>query len=653
MKAVAMRRLCTGMMAGALLLATGCVEDAPPKQTPTGRVEMTGTATGGITAGPGESVYEVSARGTAGRLRTSASSVPSLQYAVSLTDLAGPYALSALVQDENQAVRVYTVATSQGRANLTPLTSLLVAQLYGQDPAAAFQGFGPAGSTDATRITSANLAGAQARLTAFVQEELGIDIPATTGDFVTAPFVPVAGDPMYDAIAAVFGRLAELDITPEQFTASVAQASRLCLTESADITIADGTTPFCPQTKSATAADDDADRFDYVYVDRHGNTLTVTVDGDSVLSVRYDHEAGVAYACENTACGAISLDEMTGDLTRPMHFGNLVLYGDGGNARIDGTLTGAIPGVTLPVLPCDDNRFFVVSTDRSVVAACVDPDQYGFGIGAYLGDFLGLAPSRVRYEYALNDGSDPTRPKVSVVTDANDAVLAVQFVDFEPDEYSPRRIYGCRLAACNGITLGEVTENADLLYPPIQIRTITFQDTVLTGHDEDGVDTGDSVSLTASLNTAYYDWVTGGHIMPIEFPPDGSCGSGNLPVAGNADGTTFDLCLTPDGPALEQPSGDVLLTAGRFDTDSLRVLLRGEQIVQATVSIRNQPLGFICNGAADCAGITVSAPDSDGLRTLQFDGAVLYEALLDRIAGTRSLRLEGGPVTFDALVPAP
>lgn len=640
-------------MAGALLLVTGCVEDAPPKQTPADRNEMTGIATGGVTAGPGESVYEASVRGTTGRLRTSSSSARSSQYAVSLTDLTGPYALSALVMDVNQGVRVYGVATARGRANLTPLTTLLVAQLYGQDPAAVFQGFGPGGSTDAARITTAGLAEAQGRLTAFIQEELEIAIPAAAGNFVTAPFSPVAGDPMYDSITAIFDRLEDLRITPEQFTSSVAQASRLCLTEHVTIADAGTTLEFCPKAKSATPADDDEDRLDYEYVDRHGNTLTVAVDGDTVLSARYDDEAGSAYLCEGAACAAIALDEAAGDLTRPMHFGNLALTGASGSVNINGTLTGPIPGVALPVLPCDTNRFFVVLPDRSVVAACVDPDQYGFGIGAYLGDFQGVGPSRVQYQYGVPDYIDPTRPKVTVVTDANDAVLAVQFVDFEPDTYTPRRIYGCRLETCNGITLGDVTENVDVLGAPILIRTVAFQNTLLAGYDEEGNETGDRVELIASLNTAYFDWVANGYMDPIEFPPPGICGSGDVAIAGDADGTAFDLCLTSTGSAFELPNRDILLAAGDSGTDSLRLLLRDGAIAQATVSIRNQRLDFICNGGSGCDGITVSAPGDDGRRTLQFDSPILYEALLDRITGTRSMSLDGGSVTFDAQVPGP
>src|SRR5688500_18582278 len=80
----ATRNALTCAMAGALLLVAGCVEDAPRKQTSADRNEMTGIATGGVTAGPGESVFEASVRGTAGRLRTSSSSAPSSQYAVSL-----------------------------------------------------------------------------------------------------------------------------------------------------------------------------------------------------------------------------------------------------------------------------------------------------------------------------------------------------------------------------------------------------------------------------------------------------------------------------------------------------------------------------------------------------------------------------------------
>lgn len=648
-----MRTLITSTLAGALLLASGCVEDKPPRQTTTPRVEMTGTVTAGFAMSPAAAVVEASARGSVGRLRTAFTSRSSLQYAVSLVDLDPPYALTALVQDGDSGARGYTVAVTQGTANITPLTTLLVAQLYGQDPATVFQGFTPGGGAEPARVSTASLQEAQARLRAFVQEELDLVIPATVGDFVTASFQPVAGDTMYDSITSLLARLEELDLTLPEFTTTVAQAARQCITERVQVTGAGAAAEFCPASKSATPADDDADLISYVFTDRHGNELGVLVDGDAVLSARFAAVGAPEYLCAGAQCTAITLGAPAGDLTRPISFGNLVLSGDAGTLTVNGSLTGAIPGVVLPVLPCDSNRFFVVLEDRSVVASCVDPDQYGFGIGAYLGDFQGAAPSRVQFHYGALEENDATRPQVSLVTDANDAVLAVRFVDYEPGTYTPRREFVCRLDACNGVSLGDVTENSDALGVPILIRTVTFQNTVLTGVDEDGNPTGGSVELIAALNTAWLDWVEHGFVEPIVFPSAGSCAPGAVEVGASADGTDAALCLTQTGSALALANGDVQLVAGDSSTDRLQVLLRGGEIVHATASFSNRPLVFICNGSSDCDGIAISPPDGDGRRTLQFDSAILYESLIGRLAGTRSLSLGGGPVTFDAEIPWP
>jgi hypothetical protein len=49
----------------------------------------------------------------------------------------------------------------------------------------------------------------------------------------------------------------------------------------------------------------------------------------------------------------------------------------------------------------------------------------------------------------------------------------------------------------------------------------------------------------------------------------------------------------------------------------------------------------------------IPPPDGDGRRTLQFDNAIVYESLIGRLSGTRSLSIAGGPVTFDAEIPWP
>ncbi|MEJ0098452.1 MAG: hypothetical protein WDO12_01360 [Pseudomonadota bacterium] len=633
-----------------MLILAGCGENAPPDQSPLPRVEMTGIATGGPATGANEFVPEVSAKGSAGRPRTALNGNGSRSYAVSLTDLTGPYALTARVQGADGDAREYSVALAQGFANITPLTTLLVAQLYGQDPAAMFQTFGPGGA-DPARITAANLQQARSKLVMYLHDELAIDVPENLGDFISSPFQAAAGDPMFDTITALSTRLDSLDSSLPELAGQVAQAARLCLVEQVTVTSGSTSSDFCPQSKSATPADEDSTHLDYLFTDRHGNTLAVTVDGDTVTSATYE-AAGKSYGCAGSACHAITLDATAADLTRPMHFNNLGLTGTSGVVQINGLLTGAIPGVVLPVLPCDANNYFMVFADRSVVGICANPDIYGLGMTALLGNQQGVAPSRVQYDFDSLD-ANPNRPRLSVLTDANDALLALQFIDYDEDTYTPRRTFACKLADCNGVTLGPVTVNTDILGsdPPILIRTITLQNTALKGYDQDGNETGETATLTASLNTADFDWVAAFFNPPIEYPPAGSCPSQYQTIVATADSTDVELCLTQGGPALVQTNGDVVLAAGNSETDSLRVVLRAGIVIQAVISIHNQPIGFVCRN--DCAGINVSAPDTNGLRTLHFDSALLHEGFLDQLTGIRTLRVNGGTLVFEAQIPQP
>lgn len=640
---------CSALLLVAALALAGC-EKAPPGQGPLPRVEMTGVATAGPATGANTYVVEASARGSDGRPRTAVGSREAQRYAVSLTDLAGPYVLTALLHGSEQDARLYSLALEQGTANITPLTTLLLAQLYGQDPAAVFQSFGPGGA-DPARITAANLQEAEQQLRTLLAEELGITLPGNLGNLITAPFQPAAGDPVYDSIAAIAAALESRNLTLGEFTIEMAQAARLCRIESVTITQGGRTSSFCPLTKSATPDDDDAAHIEYLYVDRKGNTLGVVVDGDAVTSASYQNAAGDSWLCAGAACADLMLEAPEEDGSRPMQFDALTLGRDEGTITIDGRLTGAIPGVALPVLSCDSNFYFVIFAD-SAMGSCANADPYGFGMSALLGNLSGVEPYRVQYDFDSLDG-DPARPRLSVLTDANDAVLAVQFFDYEPDTYTPRRTFACRLVDCNGVTLGEVTVNTDILgpEPPILIRTVTLQNTVLKGYDAEGNETGETATLRASVNTAYFDFVAGFYQPPIEYPPPGSCDPANAAIAAAAGATGFDLCLTPTGTALEQLNGDVVLVAGNSMSDGLRVVLRDGAVIEARIRIYNQPLDFLCRN--DCAGIEVAAPDADGLRTLDFDGAVLHETFLDVLSGPRSLRLDGGTVVFDAQIPWP
>lgn len=637
------------LLCGALLLGSCGGGGGPPDQDgPASRPDVTGTAVAGSVVVTERFGIEATAKGAAGLQRMSNNARGSSDYALSVSELTAPYVLSALVVNEFTYEYVYGVALAPGPANITPLTSLLVAQLFGQDPAAVFSGFGPAAGTNLTRVTPESVVIAQRQLKGFLQEELGVTVPAEAGDLITAPFRPVAGDPMFDAISAVVSKLAADGVTQQAFSDRVAAAARLCLTERIGIEIGAQTTDFCPQSKSATPRAGDETLLDYLFVDRLGNQLKIAVRGDAVLNTRYDVAgASTSFQCSGAGCSGIQLGPVAADLSRSFSFGPSTLQGASGAAVLAGTLTGAIPGVVVPVLPCDNNRFTLVLPDRSVVAKCVDPDPLGFGIGGTLNSLVGVAPSRATYRFVDTSIPDNTLPQLSVLTDANDRVISVEFTDNEPDTYTPRRRFVCKLDACNGVSLGAVTVNVDVLGPdyPVLLRTITFEGTLLAGYTADGEATGTTATLRASVVTAYLADVL------LSYRAPGACAVG-LSIAATASAASFNACPQPAGDAFVLPgSGDILLTAGNYETDVVQVVLRDGMVASASFALMDVPGVFICSGG--CAGITVSAPDPSGARTLRFDDALLHEQFFGPVEGPRSLSLNGGVVNLAPQVPLP
>src|SRR5688572_19977613 len=146
-----------GLIATAFALLAGCGEDGPPQQSAVTTPTLSGTAAydDRVTAGP------VTAKGTAGLPRTASNSSGTNRYSVDLSQLTGPYALRWIGSDRNdQQVMLYSVATQAGVANVTPLTTLLFAQLMGQDPTAAYAAFGANG---AEMVTDGKIRSAQAK----------------------------------------------------------------------------------------------------------------------------------------------------------------------------------------------------------------------------------------------------------------------------------------------------------------------------------------------------------------------------------------------------------------------------------------------------------------------------------------------------------
>lgn len=159
--------------------------------------------------------------------------------------------------------------------------------------------------------------------------------------------------------------------------------------------------------------------------------MTTKVRGDAVLSGAYVTVAGTSYTCEGAACGAIELGLPAEDLTRPLTVTNADLPGSTTRAVLNGTLVGAIPGVALPVLPCDNNKYYVILADRTVIGDCVDAFD-PLGLGGTIVSPRGAEPSRAVYLYGNSGSTNPRRPQLEVVTDANDSLVSSGELVFPP-----------------------------------------------------------------------------------------------------------------------------------------------------------------------------------------------------------------------------
>lgn len=632
------RRFGSVVIAFVMLLA-GCGEDAPPEQTAVTTPTLAGTAAydDRVTAGP------VTAKGTAGLPRTASNSSGTNRYSVDLSQLAGPYALRWIGPDRSDmTVSLYSVATQAGVANVTPLTTLLFAQLMGQDPAAAYAAFG-ANATE--MVTDDKIRAAQAKVTAYLQDVLGVTIRSGNASFITSSFNATPGDPMFDTMQALDAALAANGSTLGTLTQQVAALARLCIEEQLLIDVAGVQREFCPATKAANRDETDNTIINYVFSAPTNDTLTVKVRGDEILSAEYAN-AGLAYSCSGSTCGGIVLGAPDSDQTRSLDFTAATLAGTSGSATVNGILTGAIPGVELPVLPCTTNRFFAILDDNSVIAQCVDAFD-PLNVGGTINTLRGAAPSRAIYAFADTSGANPAYPQVELVTDGNDSVVSVYFFQYDPATFIPTIRFACEGEACNGITLGPVTVNTDLGPDmPVLVRNVTLTNTILSGMTETGAPTDTTATLRASFTTVYFvDPNT-----PMVFPPLAACDPSSDTVSIDVLSGPFNFCSAEANRMASVPS-DADLKLEMFDDQSfapIEVILRAGAVASVTYhSPVNQP--FRCD--ADCEGVTVSPPDTLGRRTVTFEGTVLHEVQSFPRPGTRTATLSSGPITFPAVTP--
>jgi hypothetical protein len=624
----------------------------PPAQTPAVQVALTGVQMDGTTTSSGG----VTAKGAQGTQRTTAPLGGSISYSVSVDALTAPYMVAGAG---------YTVATAAGQANLTPLTTLLTSALFGQDAPSAFTSFGPGATTLIGRVTDANITAAQADVTDFLQNTVGVTVKSGDASFITTPFRPVAGDSMHDTLVALDARVAALgsDAYNALVTAFVEQ-QHLCLLGKVVVTIAGKAANFCAATKSAAPEDADPSVLDHVYTATAGGVLTLSVRDRTVLSAGYTTAAGAAYACSGTACSGIAVGAAASDLTRTITFDAAALAGSSGGAALTGSLTSAVPGVVLPVLPCSDNRFFFIQPDRSVIADCVDISAGAgtFGIPATFANpqgstqygtypFVNFGSSNANYPAAVQpttvsvvlDGS--TVVSVTVTRQQVDPVTGLATFDLD---------YKCRASACNGVAVSAPTINSDFGFDA-QIRSMTFDNTRLALVNADGsLSTTVFASLKASFTGIFMGLVDTGGFFPI-LATDCASFADKVATAPADESTVFGSCSGIVGGSIGStplPGGGLGIVMNTFGSGDVTVDTDAAGTVIRVLIAFNAGESFGCTGS-QCAGVTVSGPDAGGSRQVTLTGTVLNIAEPDGYpTGARTATADGSftvpPLTASA-----
>ncbi len=197
-----------------LLMACGEGDDAPAPPPPPAGVTLSGTAaTDAALAG---AAVEAKCNGSSGSATAGADG----SYTISLSTGSLPCVLVATPAGGGAAV-LHSLAQASGTAHITPVSQLIVGSLAGRDPAAYYSAYG---ATEASALTSAALAAAQARVVNTLKAG-GADFSAV-GSPINAALVPTAaGNAFGQALNALVVRLAARGLTLGELSQAIVRAS--------------------------------------------------------------------------------------------------------------------------------------------------------------------------------------------------------------------------------------------------------------------------------------------------------------------------------------------------------------------------------------------------------------------------------------------
>ena len=505
-------RLLAFIWALGLLHGCGGAAGDAPEPPPAARLpELSGRVTDGVNATDVPSL-QVTIKGQVGTARTAEgrlASVDGADYLASLDQLTGPYLLSNRANASGAGL--YAVATGPGTANLTPLTTLQVADLLATEPGPYFASLGTRGGF--TGVDDAAMANAEARVRRHLQRELDFDVPADLGPFVTTRFERRPGDPMYDTLTALVARIGTADDFGALVTA-VAQESARCRAEQLTLSDAAGglAGELCPLSKRRAADPQDASLQELEFLNRHGDRLSLRLRHGAVSDLNWTTAEGQTSRCSESDCSGITLAPPAADLSQSVTFSDTPVQGPSGVLRIRGTLRAAAPGVALPGLPCTTNRYYLI--DRAAGSAegyCATPDDFGLGAAGQ-----SAASGASRRVYTFSDGVGG--PSLEVVVQGRTVVRILVYSVDELGLVTAR--YQCRDAGCEEAQLDSPAIDTSLGVSVV-LQPMRFARTRLAAVLPDGsLSTTQQVALEGSFTGWHIEDPTAPPLLPVSCPVD-------------------------------------------------------------------------------------------------------------------------------------
>lgn len=157
------------------------------------------------------------------------------RFSVNVSGLSGPCFLRApLAADSTLGVPdlvslVIPADAGSVVSNLTPLTHLVTARLFADNPSSSFST-----NADLSSLTNTLLGNAQAQIEEDLRIRLGVLMPAACSDWISSQFDAVRGDPLDDSLEILVERLGQISKSFDQLVVEVAGIGPALVGQSVD-----------------------------------------------------------------------------------------------------------------------------------------------------------------------------------------------------------------------------------------------------------------------------------------------------------------------------------------------------------------------------------------------------------------------------------